>query len=43
MTSNKPWDLHPEQVELWRQPEVVWINPPSAEIEHESATLFMAA
>ena len=28
---------------FWRQPEVVWINPPPAEIELEPATLLMAA
>ena len=27
----------------WRQPEVVWINPPSTEIESTPATLTMAA
>ena len=27
----------------WRQPEVVWINPPPAEIELEPATLSIAA
>jgi hypothetical protein len=30
-------------VRCWRQPEVVWINPPPAEIELEPATLSMAA
>jgi transposase InsO family protein len=30
-------------VRCWRQPEVVWINPPPAEIELEPATLLMAA
>ena len=27
----------------WRQPEVVWINPPPPEIEHQPATFAMAA
>ena len=27
----------------WRQPEVVWINPPPTEIEHQPATFDMAA
>jgi hypothetical protein len=27
----------------WRQPEVVWINPPPPEIEPNSATFAMAA
>jgi putative transposase len=29
-------------IRCWRQPEVVWINPPSTEIEPTSATLRMA-
>ena len=30
-------------IRCWRQPEVVWINPPSTEIEFKPATLAMAA
>ena len=30
-------------IRCWRQPEVVWINPPSTEIESTPATLKMAA
>ena len=30
-------------IRCWRQPEVVWINPPSTEIESTPATLTMAA
>jgi hypothetical protein len=30
-------------IRCWRQPEVVWINPPSTEIEPTPATLTMAA
>jgi len=30
-------------VRCWRQPKVIWINPPSAEIEPAPATLTMAA
>ena len=30
-------------VRCWRQPEVVWINPPPAEIKLDPATLAMAA
>ena len=30
-------------IRCWRQPEVVWINPPSTEIESTPATLAMAA
>jgi hypothetical protein len=30
-------------IRCWRQPEVVWINPPPAEIKSRTATLTMAA
>jgi len=32
-----------QAIRCWRQPGVVWINPPSTEIESTPATLTMAA
>jgi putative transposase len=29
-------------IRCWRQPEMVWINPPTPEIESKPATLTMA-